>query len=347
MAGGSRRSRRFSSSREWRAGIEKSERIARHGTAEVQVISLIASWIRVIAARCACVLEHGRIRRGRRSVAATRGTKVALHGFAPVAASDAAPTTFDRTIAMHALRGLFVFAPLLAAVAVGCAGAEPVDAESVDEGGDAISTQGGAISRTEMLARAQRWVDEHVMYSEDQSWTRSPTATATITGRFDCSGLRVDGVAPCPSSLDRVGLQHVFARQLEPEDPCSGATTICSTGRRAPQGVGYGHVVLFDKWANSSHTQMWIYQREPTTASPPSTSVGRRVVVPRERLRADSLQSCHRDERREHRQRKHRRLERVQRALRSQALLRRHRGSGDVRVGDDVERRREPPPDFE
>jgi hypothetical protein len=157
--------------------------------------------------------------------------------------------------AMHALRSLLALTPLLAAVAVGCAGAEPVDGESVDEGGDAISTQGGSISRTEVLSRAQHWVDEHVMYSEQQS-DAAPDGDGHDY-RPDCSGFvsmawhlpkLSSGWDYNTSSLGSSSLKTVLGSydDLQPGD--------------ALLGVGYGHVVLFDKWANSSHTQMWIYQ---------------------------------------------------------------------------------------
>ncbi|HVY48067.1 MAG TPA: hypothetical protein VHB21_19400 [Minicystis sp.] len=156
---------------------------------------------------------------------------------------------------MKFLRAILVL-PVAAALLAGCAASDPTDSsESIDDGTDALSSLGGPISRTEVLARAQNWVNWHVMYSQDQS---SPYGDGDgHSYRRDCSGYvsmawhlakKSGGWDLNTWDFGSTNLKQTLGSydDLEPGD--------------ALNGVDYGHIVLFDKWANASHTEMWIYQ---------------------------------------------------------------------------------------
>jgi len=118
------------------------------------------------------------------------------------------------------------------------------------------SIVGGVISRTEILARAQWWIDTYgAIYSQSQA-----DAKPSVTGeryRPDCSGFvsmawrlpKVNGVDRDTRNLTDFGDTTRLAsfNDLRPGD------AILREGNP-------GHVVLFDRWTDSTRTAMWIYE---------------------------------------------------------------------------------------
>jgi hypothetical protein len=156
---------------------------------------------------------------------------------------------------MNAHRAMLL-APIMAAtILMGCAGSDPTGPESTADGTDAISSLGGPISRDEVLARAQNWVNWGVMYSQDQS---SPYQDGDgHSYRRDCSGYvsmawhlakKSDGWDFNTGDFGATGSKTVLGsyNDLEAGD--------------ALDGVSYGHIVLFDRWVDSAKSEMWIYQ---------------------------------------------------------------------------------------
>ena len=134
------------------------------------------------------------------------------------------------------------------------------DTDSADEVSEVVSasTVGGSIARAEVLTRAQRWVDLGVMYSQDQS-----NAFGDGDGhsyRPDCSGF-VSMVWHLPKKSDGWDLNTGDFGAY------SGKTNIAYDDLAAGDailGVAFGHIALFDRWTDSSRTDMWIYQENQT-----------------------------------------------------------------------------------
>jgi hypothetical protein len=113
------------------------------------------------------------------------------------------------------------------------------------------------ISRTEVLARAQNWTDRNIQYSQ--------TATATGPGgahswRTDCSGF-----VSMAWLISPTGLSAPSTRTL----PDAKYThTIGGKANLKPGDIlnWYDHhTVLFEKWANSAHTSIWLYEESNPT----------------------------------------------------------------------------------
>src|SRR5262249_2570034 len=85
--------------------------------------------------------------------------------------------------AFHAIH----LVPALAALLVACGSPSASDAERTDTTDEHLSTVGGPVARSEMLDRAQNWVDWHIMYSEDQD-DAAPDGDGHYY-RPDCSGM--------------------------------------------------------------------------------------------------------------------------------------------------------------
>lgn len=111
---------------------------------------------------------------------------------------------------------------------------------------EAASAVDGPITRTEILSRAQTWIDQHVPYCQCTQGYTDPQGAAY---RNDCSGF-VDmalhlGQQPntegLPAFLDPIGWE-----QLLPGD------IVGTLG--AGSGGDNGHVVIFNGWANPEHT---------------------------------------------------------------------------------------------
>ncbi|MGW0823640.1 hypothetical protein [Streptomyces sp. NPDC002845] len=116
----------------------------------------------------------------------------------------------------------------------------------------AASSVGGSISRNEILTRAQWWMNNYgVIYSQDQS-----DAKVSVTGekyRPDCSGF-----VSMAWRLPKSGGWDRNTRNLDG----FGDTTRVSLNNLQPGDaiLGSGHVALFDKWADSGKTRMWVYE---------------------------------------------------------------------------------------
>ncbi|GAA2688028.1 MULTISPECIES: VCBS repeat-containing protein [Actinosynnema] len=117
----------------------------------------------------------------------------------------------------------------------------------------ALPGLGPQITRAEVLARAQRWVDQEVLYSQDQ--TKAVDDGDGHKYRPDCSGY-VSMAWHLPKKTDGWDLNTGdFATW-------SGKTFLGSYDELKPGDalLSSGHMVLFDKWADAGRTEMWIYQ---------------------------------------------------------------------------------------
>jgi putative chitinase len=109
----------------------------------------------------------------------------------------------------------------------------------------ALSEVGGPITREEILARAQYWVDQNVPYSQSKY---APDEQGK-SYRTDCSGL-VSMALHLDSSPNTVNLPDYLTPiswdELQPGDV---------VGTLGPgTGGDAGHVVLFNGWTDASHT---------------------------------------------------------------------------------------------
>src|SRR6476620_687840 len=113
------------------------------------------------------------------------------------------------------------------------------------------------ISRADVVARAQNWMDRNIQYSQ------SGTATGpdgVYSWRRDCSGFVSMALKLVPTGLSAPNTNAL-------------ATSTYSFGiAKANLKAGDylvdpgNHVVLFQKWANADHTQFWLYEESnPTT----------------------------------------------------------------------------------
>ncbi|MEV8096468.1 hypothetical protein AB0P35_19365, partial [Kitasatospora sp. NPDC085879] len=115
------------------------------------------------------------------------------------------------------------------------------------------SAVGGQISRSEVLARAQSWVDEAVPYSQSAYKTDS-----NGTYRQDCSGLvsmawHIDTTGTnmgfTTTSMGQYATQLGSLDDLQPGDAINNITS---------------HTVLFGRWTDSGHTAAVIYEEAHT-----------------------------------------------------------------------------------
>jgi hypothetical protein len=122
---------------------------------------------------------------------------------------------------------------------------EPVGIQQVDA---AAASYGGSISRTEVISRAKNWWDRKVPYSQTAyAWDVNHGKQY----RTDCSGF-VSMTWKLTSSRTTSTLDEVATRiawgSLKPGDMI----------------LRNGHVKLFEKWANTAHTSVWIYEEGST-----------------------------------------------------------------------------------
>jgi len=120
------------------------------------------------------------------------------------------------------------------------------------------STVAGPISRTEVLARAQWWIDTYgVIYSQDQADAKPDGDGHTY--RPDCSGF-VSMAWHLPK------LANGWDRSTDSLAPEQFADTAYLNSYDdllpgdAVLGVAYGHVVLFAGWVDAAHTTMRFYE---------------------------------------------------------------------------------------
>lgn len=119
----------------------------------------------------------------------------------------------------------------------------------------ASSTVGGSITRTEVLTRAEWWVNTYgVIYSQNQNDQKADPDGHPY--RPDCSGF-ISMAWHLPKKSDG------WDRNTGDLDAFGDTTYLSSLGELLPGdailGESYGHVALFDRWANPSRTEMWIY----------------------------------------------------------------------------------------
>lgn len=138
----------------------------------------------------------------------------------------------------------------------GMATAEPVTTDTATSDTAASSdvsasaaSYGGTITRAEVIARAKDWWDRRVPYSQTAyAWDVNHGKTY----RTDCSGF-VSMAWKLTSSRTTSTLDEVSTRiawsALKPGDMI----------------LRNGHVKLFEKWANTAHTSMWIYEEGSTS----------------------------------------------------------------------------------
>ncbi|MFE3044001.1 hypothetical protein [Kitasatospora indigofera] len=126
-----------------------------------------------------------------------------------------------------------------------------------------ISTVGGQITRSEVLARAQSWVDEGVWYSQQGTYSDSNGSY-----RPDCSGYVSMswhlGQSRTTWTLPGVSAQLGSFDDLKPGD---------ALDRYNPATAQYDtHVILFAGWVDGAHTSANIY-----TESQPGTQASRKT----------------------------------------------------------------------
>ncbi|GAA2036385.1 hypothetical protein GCM10009839_41600 [Catenulispora yoronensis] len=130
----------------------------------------------------------------------------------------------------------------------------------------AASGVGGTITRSEILQRAQYWVDQGYVYSPDapNKYTYSPDA-AGKSYRNDCSGLVSEA-------------WHLSSSQTTDSFPGSGLITNLSGLDQLKPGdavLRTGHIELFARWKSASdHTQgayVYSFNRAGETVENPTT----------------------------------------------------------------------------
>jgi hypothetical protein len=151
----------------------------------------------------------------------------------------------------HLVRRRSVLAMAVALAAAGTTLLSPAAPAHAD------SELGGAITRSEVIQRAQYWVDEHVPYSQDHNDAYKDGDGHTY--RPDCSGyvsMAWHLTQPAGWGTDR---------DTEAFQTWTGKTFLDSYSELKPGDalLSSGHIVIFDKWTDSTRTAMMIYQ-EPT-----------------------------------------------------------------------------------
>ncbi|HCT75779.1 MAG TPA: hypothetical protein DGT23_04135 [Micromonosporaceae bacterium] len=160
---------------------------------------------------------------------------------------------------------------LAAAAGIGIVGGTLTEAASTPQPAHASSSIGGYITRTEVLSRAQWWIDTYgAIYSQDQADAKPDPQGQRY--RPDCSGFvsmawhlpkKSNGWDRYTGDLADFGDTTYLGSlsDLKPGDAILGET--------------YGHVALFDKWVDAGKTRMWIYD-EYSTGDP-----GRHTIIDR------------------------------------------------------------------
>ncbi|MER8188555.1 hypothetical protein [Kitasatospora sp. NPDC094015] len=125
------------------------------------------------------------------------------------------------------------------------------------------SSVNGPISRSEIIARAQNWVDQAVPYSQSL-WHSDSNGSY----RQDCSGLVSMAwhlnTSRVTSTLDDVSTRLGSLDDLQPGDMIDNITT---------------HVVLFAGWTDSSHTNAVIYQEPKPGRTAEKTTYSRSYLT--------------------------------------------------------------------
>lgn len=114
------------------------------------------------------------------------------------------------------------------------------------------STVGGAITRDEVLARAQFWVDQHVPYSG----TATSPDPQGLGYRTDCSGM--------VSMAWHIGAPGLSTQTLDSVSNMLGSYDNLQPGDILIKKSKTAHTVIFKQWTDASHTTAWIYQQPDT-----------------------------------------------------------------------------------
>ena len=140
-------------------------------------------------------------------------------------------------------------------------GPEPeADSKLVTQAGERSTMATATLSRATMINRARTWLTADngapVPYSMERTWTDGY--------RQDCSGYVSMALGLGKPGLNTVGLA----------DPGSGATTRLSGMSQLEKGDllidyrttdgDFRHVVIFEKWADTSHSAYWAYEQRGT-----------------------------------------------------------------------------------
>jgi hypothetical protein len=149
-----------------------------------------------------------------------------------------------------------IAASVLAVPLVATAAGASTDAASATSAvatpASATSRVGGAIKRSEVIARAKYWYDRRTRFSYNMNGSYPDPQGRRY--RTDCSGY-VSMALHLSSSLSTVTLPGVGNR-IAKKNMHAGDYI----GHMGPgTGGAGGHVRLFQKWANSAHTSYWAY----------------------------------------------------------------------------------------
>lgn len=122
----------------------------------------------------------------------------------------------------------------------GCSDGPPILQPPSSAGSNGPSGSSGSM----LLARAQSWVDEQVPYSQSNEHTN-----AFGTYRQDCSGYvsMAWGLDRSFTTYDLPSIAHPIAK-----DDLRGGDILLKAG----------HTLLFDQWADASHTSYWAYEEQ-------------------------------------------------------------------------------------
>ena len=124
-------------------------------------------------------------------------------------------------------------------------GVEEIGIQQIDA---AAAGYGGTITRAEVISRAKDWWDRKIPYSQT---AYASDVNRGKTYRTDCSGFVSMAwkltTSRTTSTLDEVATRISWAN-LKPGDMI----------------LRNGHVKLFEKWANTAHTSVWIYEEGST-----------------------------------------------------------------------------------
>ena len=125
-------------------------------------------------------------------------------------------------------------------------GVEEIGVQQVEA---ADASYGGTITRAEVIKRAKDWWDRKIPYSQT---AYASDINRGKTYRTDCSGFVSMAwkltSSRTTSTLDEVATKIAWAN-LKPGDMI----------------LRNGHVKLFEKWANTAHTSVWIYEEGSTS----------------------------------------------------------------------------------
>jgi hypothetical protein len=128
-----------------------------------------------------------------------------------------------------------------------------------------------AVTRAEVLARAETWVAKYVPYSQSRYATlagdlvpATATSPSSLGYRTDCSGFASMALALTnswgkPLSLDSATLPHYCTKitkaELKPGDLILRPKDLFIDGKRVP----YGHAGVFVRWVDASKTRYVLY----------------------------------------------------------------------------------------